>query len=191
MKWTGLFLAILTTSLQSFIINNDAKLFLDNTHTITYKKYIFFFLDIDYIYFQRSRNLVSTTGSAACPSWFRATQATLSVCPRQGQYICIKSIFFWKFPLFFAYFLLFWTEKSGIIKSFVTKMLKSLIFCSARQHIDLWLQEVVLKRAADLAEALYAMPRGASLGARPDSYSNYTSQLAAIGRVNNNQSPRK
>ena len=37
-------------------------------------------------------------------------------------------------------------------------------------------KEVVLKRAADLAEALYAMPR-----ARPDSYSNYTSQLAAIG----------
>jgi len=42
-------------------------------------------------------------------------------------------------------------------------------------------KEVVLKRAADLAEALYAMPRGAGLGARPDSYSNYTSQLAAIG----------
>ena len=38
-------------------------------------------------------------------------------------------------------------------------------------------KEVVLKRAADLAEALYAMPR-----ARPDSYSNYTSQLAAIGK---------
>ena len=37
-------------------------------------------------------------------------------------------------------------------------------------------KEIVLKRAADLAEALYAMPR-----ARPDSYSNYTSQLAAIG----------
>ena len=44
-------------------------------------------------------------------------------------------------------------------------------------------KEVVLKRAADLAEALYAMPRGAGLGARPDSYSNYTSQLAAIGET--------
>ena len=44
-------------------------------------------------------------------------------------------------------------------------------------------KEVVLKRAADLAEALYAMPRGAGLGARPDSYSNYTSQLAAIGKI--------
>ena len=44
-------------------------------------------------------------------------------------------------------------------------------------------KEVVLKRAADLAEALYAMPRGAGLGARPDSYSNYTSQLAAIGKT--------
>ena len=42
-------------------------------------------------------------------------------------------------------------------------------------------KEVVLKRAADLAEALYAMPRGAGLTGRPDSYSNYTSQLAAIG----------
>lgn len=42
-------------------------------------------------------------------------------------------------------------------------------------------KEVVLKRAADLAEALYAMPRGAGLGSRPDTYSNYTSQLAAIG----------
>jgi len=40
-------------------------------------------------------------------------------------------------------------------------------------------KEVVLKRAADLAEALYAMPRG-GLGGRADSYSNYTSQLAAI-----------
>ena len=39
--------------------------------------------------------------------------------------------------------------------------------------------QVVLKRAADLAEALYAMPRG-GLGGRADSYSNYTSQLAAI-----------
>ena len=37
----------------------------------------------------------------------------------------------------------------------------------------------MLKRAADLAEALYAMPRG-GLGGRADSYSNYTSQLAAI-----------
>ena len=46
-------------------------------------------------------------------------------------------------------------------------------------------KEVVLKRAADLAEALYAMPRGAaSLTGRPDSYSNYTSQLAAIGEIN-------
>eukprot|EP00090_Calanus_glacialis_P039713 TRINITY_DN6915_c0_g1_i4.p1 TRINITY_DN6915_c0_g1~~TRINITY_DN6915_c0_g1_i4.p1 ORF type:complete len:500 (-),score=101.81 TRINITY_DN6915_c0_g1_i4:508-2007(-) len=44
-------------------------------------------------------------------------------------------------------------------------------------------KEVVLKRAADLAEALYAMPRG-GLGGRPDSYSNYTSQLAAIGHDN-------
>ena len=45
-------------------------------------------------------------------------------------------------------------------------------------------KEVVLKRAADLAEALYAMPRGAaSLTGRPDSYSNYTSQLAAIGEI--------
>ena len=43
-------------------------------------------------------------------------------------------------------------------------------------------KEVVLKRAADLAEALYAMPRGAAgLAGRPESYSNYTSQLAAIG----------
>ena len=50
-------------------------------------------------------------------------------------------------------------------------------------------KEVVLKRAADLAEALYAMPRGAAgLGGRPDSYSNYTSQLAAIGNNNNRQS---
>ena len=50
-------------------------------------------------------------------------------------------------------------------------------------------KEVVLKRAADLAEALYAMPRGAAgLGGRPDSYSNYTSQLAAIGNNNNKQS---
>jgi len=44
-------------------------------------------------------------------------------------------------------------------------------------------KEVVLKRAADLAEALYAMPRG-GLGGRTDSYSNYTSQLAAIGHEN-------
>ena len=44
-------------------------------------------------------------------------------------------------------------------------------------------KEVVLKRAADLAEALYAMPRG-GLGGRPDSYSNYSSQLAAIGHEN-------
>ena len=44
-------------------------------------------------------------------------------------------------------------------------------------------KEVVLKRAADLAEALYAMPRGAGLTGRPDSYSNYTSQLAAIGET--------
>ena len=44
-------------------------------------------------------------------------------------------------------------------------------------------KEVVLKRAADLAEALYAMPRGAGLAGRPESYSNYTSQLAAIGRI--------
>ena len=50
-------------------------------------------------------------------------------------------------------------------------------------------KEGVLKRAADLAEALYAMPRGAAgLGGRPDSYSNYTSQLAAIGNNNNKQS---
>ena len=40
-----------------------------------------------------------------------------------------------------------------------------------------------MKRAADLAEALYAMPRGAGLGTRPDTYSNYTSQLAAIGNI--------
>jgi len=40
-------------------------------------------------------------------------------------------------------------------------------------------KEVVLKRAADLAEALYAMPRG-GLGGRADSYSNYAGQLAAI-----------
>ena len=46
-------------------------------------------------------------------------------------------------------------------------------------------KEVVLKRAADLAEALYAMPRGAGLGSRPDTYSNYTSQLAAIGNKSN------
>ena len=38
---------------------------------------------------------------------------------------------------------------------------------------------------------LARIERRVSLGARPDSYSNYTSQLAAIGRVNNNQSPRK
>ena len=44
-------------------------------------------------------------------------------------------------------------------------------------------KEVVLKRAADLAEALYAMPRG-GLGGRPDSYSNYTSQLASLGHEN-------
>ena len=44
-------------------------------------------------------------------------------------------------------------------------------------------KEVVLKRAADLAEALYAMPRG-GLGGRPDSYSNYTSQLASLGHDN-------
>ena len=44
-------------------------------------------------------------------------------------------------------------------------------------------KEVVLKRAADLAEALYAMPRG-GLGGRSDSYPNYTSQLAAIGHDN-------
>ena len=37
-----------------------------------------------------------------------------------------------------------------------------------------------MKRAADLAEALYAMPRGGLGGTRADSYSNYTSQLAAI-----------
>ena len=42
-----------------------------------------------------------------------------------------------------------------------------------------------MKRAADLAEALYAMPRGAGLGSRPDTYSNYTSQLAAIGNESN------
>merc|ERR1712106_852980 len=46
-------------------------------------------------------------------------------------------------------------------------------------------KEVVLKRAADLAEALYAMPRsglGGPVrgGGGLDSYSNYTSQLAAI-----------
>jgi len=43
-------------------------------------------------------------------------------------------------------------------------------------------KEVVLKRAADLAEALYAMPRAGGLGgARTDSYSNYTSAaMAAI-----------
>ena len=45
-------------------------------------------------------------------------------------------------------------------------------------------KKVVLKRAADLAEALYAMPRGAGLGSRPDTYSNYTSQLTAIGNTN-------
>ena len=38
-------------------------------------------------------------------------------------------------------------------------------------------KEVVLKRAADLAEALYAMPRG-GLGGRSEGY-NY-SQLAAL-----------
>ena len=52
-------------------------------------------------------------------------------------------------------------------------------------------KEVVLKRAADLAEALYAMPRGAAgLAGRPESYSNYTSQLAAIGEIYQSQ-PRE
>ena len=40
-------------------------------------------------------------------------------------------------------------------------------------------KEVVLKRAADLAEALYAMPRE-GLGGRADSYTNYTTQPGAL-----------